>query len=398
MRFSAQQAFVITAYYNVLRPTMTIFFPQAIGMLAETRVSVKRLQKFMLYDELDRDFQTVSRKSAKDKETVVTDTKTDKVDPSILHDPGITMDKVSARWNRDSPDATLSNINLRVQPSTTVAVIGKVGAGKSSLIQAILGELPIESGHIQVNGNISYAAQEPWLFSGSIRQNILFGEAMDKERYKTVIKACSLSRDIELWPDGDKTVVGERGMSLSGGQKARINLARAVYRKADIYLLDDPLSAVDAHVGRHLFDSCIKSFLRDKLVILVTHQLQYLPTADQVLLMNHGVIEGVGTFESLRDTGLDFAKLLPKEVEEIEDEKTFKRSLSRNSKSSQGSYRRHDSISSTNSKDSSFTEIEDHVEQTPPEEKRSEGSVGLTYYKAYFNSGKMNKQINRFCR
>lgn len=205
---SAQQAFVITAYYNVLRPTMTIFFPQAIGMLAETRVSVKRLEKYMMYDEVDRDFQTATRKSAKkkDEEKPSSTNGAAKIDPSILQEPGITMENVSARWSGESPELTLSTINLRVQPTTTVAVIGKVGSGKSSLIQAILGELPIEGGHIQVNGVISYSAQEPWLFSGSIRQNILFGEPMDKDRYKAVIKACSLTRDIELWPDGDKTV------------------------------------------------------------------------------------------------------------------------------------------------------------------------------------------------
>jgi ATP-binding cassette, subfamily C (CFTR/MRP), member 4 len=385
---TAQQAFVITAYYNVLRQTMTIFFPQAIGMLAETRVSVKRLEKYMMYGELDRDFQTVSRKSEKQKESekTVNGNGATKLDPSILQVAGITMEKVSARWNVESSELTLSNINLRVQPTTTVAVIGKVGAGKSSLIQAILGELPIEAGHIQVNGIISYAAQEPWLFSGSIRQNILFGETMDKDRYKSVIKACSLTRDIELWPEGDKTVVGERGMSLSGGQKARINLARAVYRKADIYLLDDPLSAVDAHVGRHLFDSCIKDFLKDKLVILVTHQLQYLPTADQVLLMNHGIIEGVGTFESLRDSGLDFAKLLPKDEEVVDDERSLNRSISKTSKDSRTSKTRHDSVSSVTSKESSQTEAEDYVEQAQPEEKRAEGSSGLTYYKSYFNA------------
>lgn len=383
---TSQQAFVITAYYNVLRQTMTIFFPQAIGMLAETRVSVLRLEKYMMYEELDRDFQTVPRKTTKDKESKEAPaTNGTKVDHSVLQEPGITMNNVSARWKGESPDRTLTSINLRVQPTTCVAVIGKVGAGKSSLIQAILGELPIEGGHIQVNGTISYAAQEPWLFSGSIRQNILFGEPMEKERYRAVIKACSLTRDIELWSEGDKTIVGERGMSLSGGQKARINLARAVYRKADIYLLDDPLSAVDAHVGRHLFDSCIKDYLKDKLVILVTHQLQYLPTADQILILDHGVVEGVGTFESLRDSGLDFAKLLPKDDEVADDEKTLNRSVSktsRSSKDSNSSYNRHNSVTSVTSKESD----ENYVEHEPPEEKSAEGSSGLTYYRAYFKA------------
>lgn len=385
---TADKAFVITAYYNVLRQTMTIFFPQAIGMLAETLVSVRRLEKYMLYDELDRDFQSISRKSKKDKEgeKPSKENGSAKLDPSILQEPGVIMDKVNARWSSESPELTLSNIDLRVQPTTAVAVIGKVGSGKSSLIQTILGELPIEGGHIKVNGIVSYAAQEPWLFSGSIRQNILFGEEMDKERYRAVIKACSLTRDIELWPDGDKTVVGERGMSLSGGQKARINLARAVYRQADVYLLDDPLSAVDAHVGRHLFDNCIKDFLKDKIVILVTHQLQYLPTADQIVILDHGVIEGVGTYESLRDSGLDFAKLLPKGEEVVEEDASLHRSISRTSKDSRIAYRRQESVVSFTSKESEMEDLDDFVEQAQPEEKRGEGRIGMTYYKAYFKA------------
>lgn len=259
-----------------------------------------------------------------------------------------------------------------------------VGAGKSSIIQTILGELPVTSGKLHVNGIISYAAQEPWLFSSSIRQNILFGLPMDKDRYKNVIKACSLTRDIELWPEGDKTIVGERGTSLSGGQKARINLARAVYRKADIYLLDDPLSAVDSHVGRHLFENCIQGFLRDKIVILVTHQLQYLPTADQIVLLDHGIIKSTGTFESLRDSGLDFAKFLPKEEEVVENENILQRSISRSSKESRSSYHRHSSISSASSKES--MDIEEFTSKLQDEEKRGQGSIGFTYYKAYFKA------------
>lgn len=288
---TAQKAFVVTAYYNVLRQTMTVFFPQAIGMLAEAIVSVKRLEKFMMFDELDRNFQNAPKKENKH---------------GILQDPGIIMEKVYAKWIKESSEPTLSNLNLRVQPTTKVCIIGKVGAGKSSLINAILGELPIESGRIEINGRISYASQEPWLFSGSVKQNIIFGLPVDKSRYRAVVKACALTRDFEIWPDGDKTVVGERGVSLSGGQKARINLARAVYRDADIYLLDDPLSAVDTHVGKILFENCIKTFLKDKLVILITHQLQYLPAVDQIVLLEEGSVKAVGTFDSLKDSGLIF--------------------------------------------------------------------------------------------
>lgn len=187
-----------------------------------------------------------------------------------------------------------------------------------SLIQSILGELSAESGTVNVNGTLSYASQEPWLFTGTVRQNILFGLPMDKHRYRTVVKKCALERDFELLPYGDKTIVGERGASLSGGQKARISLARAVYRKTDVYLLDDPLSAVDTHVGRHLFDQCMRGFLRDDIVLLVTHQLQFMEQADLIVIMDKGRISAVGSFESMRKSGLDFAKLLMKADQEEE--------------------------------------------------------------------------------
>lgn len=161
-----------------------------------------------------------------------------------LSEAGINVKNVTARWDEDNSEETLDNVSLLVQPGTLVAIIGPVGSGKSSLIQAILGELKINSGTIDVNGVVSYASQEPWLFSGTVRSNILFGEPMDKERYNKVVRKCALERDFALFPHGDKTIVGERGVSLSGGQKARISLARACYRKAGIYLLDDPLSAV----------------------------------------------------------------------------------------------------------------------------------------------------------
>jgi ATP-binding cassette subfamily C (CFTR/MRP) protein 4 len=385
---TAQQAFAVTAYYNVLRQTMTVFFPQAIGFLAETIVSVNRLEKFMLYEELDRDFQNAPKKSDDEKPH---ENGQSKVEPKILQDPGINMEKVCAKWRGESNDLTLTNVNLRVQPTTVVAIIGKVGSGKSSLLQSILGELPVDSGKIHVNGKISFASQEPWLFSSSVRQNILFGLPMDKTRYRAVIKACSLTRDFELWPDGDKTIVGERGMSLSGGQKARINLARSVYRVADIYLLDDQLSAVDSHVQRHLFDHCIKEFLKDKIVIFVTHQLQYLPNVDQIVLLDGGQVQAVGSYESLRDTGLDFTKLLPQEeagqaTEGLTDDikspqKQFSRSTSKSSKDSRTAYKRHDSVSSMTSRASAETDISIDPEQV--DEKSAGGSIGWKFYNAY---------------
>nr|CAD7399248.1 unnamed protein product [Timema cristinae] len=263
----------------------------------------------------------------------------------------VTISHLTARWSTDTPENTLTDVNLRAGPgellaiigpvgagketvghhwtsrcrkgeSLTVsilvslapgrllAIIGPVGAGKSSIVQAILGELPATSGSVTVKGKLSYASQEPWLFAGTVRSNITFGEPYLEDRYKEVILICALERDLELLPHGDMTVVGDRGVSLSGGQRARINLARTVYRCADVYILDDPLSAVDTHVGKHLFEKCISGFLRDKSCILITHQLQYLEHVHHIIIINEGRIEAEGAFSKLQESGVDFAQLL----------------------------------------------------------------------------------------
>ncbi|XP_058838490.1 probable multidrug resistance-associated protein lethal(2)03659 [Topomyia yanbarensis] len=391
---TAEKAFVITAYYNILRATMTIFFPQGIAQFAEAIVSILRIQKFMSYDEVeaalgvsmtdpekDTDDSSLQNSSMDWSNGIDKKNNTDakKMETGRLNEhlseAGVIVDSATARWDPKATEYTLEGVNLHVQPGTLVAVIGPVGAGKSSLMHAILGELPLEGGSIKVSGEISYASQEPWLFSASVRQNILFGLPMDKDRYKRVVKTCALERDFQLFANGDKTIVGERGVSLSGGQKARISLARAVYRNAEVYLLDDPLSAVDAHVGRHLFDYCMREYLKGKIVILVTHQLQYLQSADQIVILKHGKVEAVGTYDSLRETGLDFAQLLSapsgREDEDSTDNESLKRAGSL--------YKRQSSESSV---DSSTVDGENSAPQME-QEKRQEGSIGYGVYKAY---------------
>lgn len=154
------------------------------------------------------------------------------------------MDNFSGKWETSQPEETLSKVNIEFEKGKLYAVIGMVGAGKSTLLSAILGEFIPSEGSVKVQGSLSYASQEAWVFGSTVRQNILFGQSFDRQRYQKVVKACALLRDFKQFPQGDQTVVGERGASLSGGQKARINLARSVYRQSDLYLLDDPLSAV----------------------------------------------------------------------------------------------------------------------------------------------------------
>lgn len=214
----------------------------------------------------------------------------------VLSGTAISIEKASAKWLKTQPECCLKDINFTVRSGHLAAIVGKVGSGKSSLIQLILRELDLTQGQLRTSGRISYAAQEPWLFMGSLRQNILFGAEYDADKYQKVVRACDLERDFALFPFGDKTLVGERGVTLSGGQKARVNLARAIYKDADIYLLDDPLSAVDAKVGRHIFDQCINGYLHGKTVVLVTHQLQFLHKVSHIYLMENGGIEAKGAY------------------------------------------------------------------------------------------------------
>ncbi|XP_067646399.1 probable multidrug resistance-associated protein lethal(2)03659 [Eurosta solidaginis] len=387
-----EKAFVITAYYNTLRVTMTVFFPQGISQLAEALVSIKRIQKFMLYEEtdiVDKSADNPNYPGSNQSTVVKADEKAlDTLKPektfasnghATLSEAGIVLSNVRAKWDVKSTEYTLDDVNLRVQPGTLVAIIGPVGSGKSSLVQSILGELRPESGSIKVNGTFSYASQEPWLFTGTVRQNILFGHPMNRRRYQQVVKKCALERDFELLPHGDKTIVGERGASLSGGQKARISLARAVYRQTSIYLLDDPLSAVDTHVGRHLFDQCMRGFLREHIVVLVTHQLQFLQQADQIVIMDKGRVSAVGTYDSLRESGLDFAKMLadPEKEDSVEE-----KARSRSGSKVYGN--RRNSEASLNSVADSYVDEGQPMQQ---QETQEEGKIGLELYQKYFRAG-----------
>ncbi|XP_056646549.1 probable multidrug resistance-associated protein lethal(2)03659 [Diorhabda sublineata] len=360
---TAEKVFVLTTYYNVLRQSMTVFFPQGIAQIAEGRMSVKRLNKFMLFEEIDLVKNRMP--NLLDTSGSLMSAPLNGIEKPEKEELGISLTNVSAKWSEMSVDNTLTNINLKIKPGQLLGVIGPVGSGKSSLLHVILQELPLVEGNLKINGVISYASQEPWLFAGSVRQNILFGQPMDKLRYKTVIKKCALERDFTLLPYGDKTIVGDRGVSLSGGQRARINLARAVYKQADIYLLDDPLSAVDTHVGKELFEQCIIGYLKNKTVILVTHQIQYLQDIDSILYLDDGV-PTTGSFRELQASGLDFTKSLGDSVKEKEapPEAELSRQLS---------------VRSTVS-----------VEQEAPkqvEEQKSTGSIGGYVYKSYFKAG-----------
>lgn len=321
-------------------------------------VSARRIEKFMLLSEVSEE-QQISCSSTN-------------VSSSI------NISKACAKWDNDQQEYTLQDISLNLEEASLNAVVGYVGASKSSFLQMILKELPIESGSVNVLGSISYASQEAFLFSGSVRQNILFGQPFDAERYHTVTRICALDQDFRQLPHKDNTIIGERGTTLSGGQKARVNLARAIYREANVYLLDDPLSAVDPHVSKHLFDKCIRMFLHKKLVILVTNQLEYLEKVDRVIYLEHGKIKAMGTYDELLKLGLDFTKL----VEEKDDKQI--RTREKSCSDSTISLQRRPSVDASEVDECEEPNTEPDLMEV--DEKRERGSIGADVYRKYFRA------------
>lgn len=204
----------------------------------------------------------------------------------------------------------LKDINFTVKRGELIVVVGEIGSGKSSLLAAIVGEMRKTEGTVKLGGTVGFCPQTAWIQNATVKDNIIFGAEFNQEKYDRVIRDCALEPDFEMLPHGDATEIGERGITVSGGQKARINIARAAYNDADIVLLDDPLSAVDAHVGRVLLEQCICGLMAKKTRILVTHQLHVLPRADRIFTMHQGKIVEQGTYNELLSAGGSFSRLV----------------------------------------------------------------------------------------
>ncbi|KAI5053888.1 hypothetical protein GOP47_0031219, partial [Adiantum capillus-veneris] len=254
--------------------------PDLVSMLTQTKVSLDRIRVFL--NEQDICINDVDLSISSPHEAVA-----------------IELCNATFSWQNGHAVPTLRVPSLCIRRGMRVAVCGKVGSGKSSLLLSILGEIPKSSGTVKVCGRVAYVAQSPWIQTGTAVDNILFGKAMNRAHYVNVLQACALVKDLELFSHGEQTEIGERGINLSGGQKQRFQLARAIYQDADIYLLDDPFSAVDAHTGQHLFKECILGALANKTVIYVTHQVEFLPAADVVLVLQEGNIVYNGPYKEL---------------------------------------------------------------------------------------------------
>ncbi|KAJ3317962.1 Multidrug resistance-associated protein 1 [Boothiomyces sp. JEL0866] len=279
------------ALFYALRIPM-LFLPIAIGLAADSWLAFQRIGDLLLAEE----FSEMPDKLEK------------------IDDIAIKVENASFQWEQaieeDSEPFKISNVNITIPKGKLVAIVGAVGAGKSSLLSALVGEMKKTSGNVTFYGSIGYCQQQAWIQNNSLRDNILFGLPYDKKKYRKVIETCALKRDIEILQGGDTTEIGENGINLSGGQKQRVSIARAVYNDTDTILLDDPLSAVDAHVGRYLFETCIKTSLKGKTRVLVTHQLHFLNQVDSIIFMDKGEIVAQGTFKQLVDGSTLFSKMM----------------------------------------------------------------------------------------
>jgi ATP-binding cassette, subfamily C (CFTR/MRP), member 4 len=292
--------FTVFTLINVLQMEMTKHVSLAVMGISECYVSINRIQNFLEFPEMPT-------------KTITGD---NNIEASANRKYAIRMSDITCYWNDvyrfekdvkmsgDHSDTTdlvvaLSNVTVDFKKGQLTCILGAVGSGKSALLQAVVGELPVFSGNVVRNcETVSYAAQDPWIMDGTVKENICMGETKSEKWYRQVVAACSLLPDFDQLLHADETIVGDRGVQLSGGQRARIGLARALYRDADVLVLDDPLSAVDAKVGRQLFNEAILELAvnRGRTVILATHQHQYVTEATCVLTIG-GKIEHVGSYE-----------------------------------------------------------------------------------------------------
>ena len=274
--------FTALSLFNLLGFPLAVF-PNVIGSVIEAQVSLKRLTDFMMSDELETN--SVHKLRANFKKGL----------------PAVEIEDADFLWSRHPYKVALVNINYSAKVGELNCIVGRVGSGKSSLLQAILGDLHKTKGIAKVHGSVAYVPQIPWIMNGTIRENILFGCKYDKDFYEKTLKACALTLDLGIMPDGDMTQVGEKGISLSGGQKARLSLARSVYARSDVYILDDILSAVDEHVGRHIINNVLgpEGLLKSRCRILATNNLHILVNADKITMLFQGRVQEEGSYDVL---------------------------------------------------------------------------------------------------
>jgi ATP-binding cassette subfamily C (CFTR/MRP) protein 1 len=436
----AATAFTTVALFNIMRFPFA-FMPMGLLQYIQSKISLRRLERYLQLPELVE--YVIADDESAEGSIIVKNGTFSWVDPDAAPIKPIQHEKKkkkkkkrrsSSAGNGDSditsnvdsemrdtihslasttsseisrgPTITLQDINFSIEPGMLVAVVGPVGSGKSSLLSAILGEMePLNDSKVHIpqseaskstSGFVSYCSQSPWVVNDTLRGNIIFGREYDEQRYKKIIELCALVDDFAILPAGDMTEIGERGINLSGGQKARVSLARAMYAKSTkILLLDDPLSAVDSHVGEHLFAKAIAGEeTKNTTRVLVTHHVHFLPRCDKVIVMNQGRIEHQGTYADLIAQGVDFAGAVDASKhanDESNDEKATKK---------ESSIVDEDDKAAIIDKDKTAAEVKDEETEGKNEssmrakgeklvstEEREEGSVAGSAYIIYAKAG-----------
>ncbi|KAI0371903.1 multidrug resistance-associated ABC transporter [Pilatotrama ljubarskyi] len=333
-------------FFNIIRIPL-VFLPLVLAAATDALVALGRISAFLRAEELavpyvidpeskfaldvDADFtwETVRKGgtgqkpshgkkqapggAAKEKRGSKMFGKKEKHGPVLpTTNPGEALEKTNGKEKEeDEKPFELKDVKLKVPKGSFVAIVGPVGSGKSSLLQALIGEMRKTRGECIFSSTAAYVPQTAWIMNATLRQNIVFGQPEDEDKFREIVKACCLETDLEMLPDGEETEIGEKGINLSGGQKARVSLARAAYSGADIVLMDDSLSAVDAYVGKTLLDNCLLNGpLADKTRVLVTHALHVLDKTDYIYVMDEGVVVEQGTYQELMKSGQAFSRLI----------------------------------------------------------------------------------------
>ena len=310
--------FMLVSFVNILRHSVCSVLAYSSLQTYDAYVSLGRLEEFLLLENLPLIcFDQAPDNGINPNGNFSSSIRNIRMEPRVKshdvpaadtvkepHSPTLSVSSLTKKQIKRETEFILQDINFSAAPESLTVITGPVGSGKSVLLSGIAGEVSDISGIVSCQGTLVYVPQLPWVFSGTLRENILFGEPYDELKYFRIIKACALTMDIEQFPDWDETLVGEHGEVLSGGQRARVGLARAVYADADIYLLDDALSAVDLKVGQHILSKCIKDLLSHKIRVVASHQENLMKEADNVIVLYKGRMLGEGRFTEVKEKGI----------------------------------------------------------------------------------------------
>ncbi|KAJ2548611.1 hypothetical protein EV175_004762, partial [Coemansia sp. RSA 1933] len=306
---TAQRIFVAISLFNLLKGPLTLL-PMQVSKQIEASVSMGRIYKLLTSDELDPG--CVTRLDSVRKARQTTQRSSSYALPNEEEAAvAVQVNNGRFQWSSTGP-VILDNVKFSARSNEHLVVVGRVGSGKSSLVSALLGDMKRSQGEVTIHGQVAYAPQQPWIMNSTLRDNILFGLQYDHDFYNRVLDACALRPDLAMHPAGDMVEIGEKGINLSGGQKARVSLARAVYSRADIYILDDPLSAVDAHVGKHLFEHVLgpNGLLKSRCRIHITNAIPYVKKCDTAILLVNGTQQESGTVADLMACGGEVCKFV----------------------------------------------------------------------------------------